>query len=159
MHRPNCVLTVHVTVSQETAGSLQAEASLGRAHLKQIQFPSASAAVFLTISLSVSQASSVPFFFLLLHLVSPFFFASLPCFVSYFCTLCYFVPFLLLWLSGGLFSCFFTRVHAWMHDFSERKKEILKGKKSVLIMFSEVPHILFLIILVMSLIWYIIQAS
>ena len=38
----------------------------------------------------------------------------------------------------------------WAHDSSERKKEILKERKSILIMCPEVPHILFHIILVIS---------
>ena len=38
----------------------------------------------------------------------------------------------------------------WAHDSSERKKEILKQRKSILIMCPEVPHVLFHIILVIS---------
>ena len=38
----------------------------------------------------------------------------------------------------------------WAHDSSERKKEILKQRKSILIMCPEVPHVSFHIILVIS---------
>ena len=54
---------------------------------------------------------------------------------------------------SGLFKSFPEKKKKelpWAHDSSERKKEILKQRKSILIMCPEVPHVLFHIILVIS---------
>lgn len=130
-------------------------------HLKQIQFPSASSVV-LESPLSVSQAFSVPLF-ALLYFVSLFSlcFSSSSCVI--FLTLCCFVSFPLLsfvveWMSVLLTAHqTFWAVRSTPMT-SDRKKEILKGRKPN-IMSPEIPYLLFHLFFVTSIIWCITQRS